>query len=103
MKRRNNEVLVPQPVSFAFLAISMALTNMSTHAAPLQMPVSVSSGSTKSLSVQLDVESATHTLFGPSPTAQNGPSENPAVTARSVKLTHSKPAATSPSVHHLLA
>lgn len=103
MKRRNNEVLVPQPVSFAFLAISMALTNMSTHAAPLQMPVSASSGSTKSLSVQLDVESATHTLFGPSPTAQNGPSENPAVTTRSVKLTHSKPATTSPSAHHLLA
>lgn len=101
MKRRNNEVLVPQPVSFALLAMMMALTNVSTYAAPLQMPASASSGSTKSLSIQLEIQSDTYTLPGPSPTAKNGPAENPAVTARSVKLTHSKPAA-SPSPQPLL-
>ncbi|MGZ0019069.1 hypothetical protein [Nitrosomonas sp. wSCUT-2] len=46
------------------------------HAASLQMPVSASSGATKSLSVQLDVDFGTYTLSGPSPTALNGPSEN---------------------------
>ncbi|MBP6057035.1 MAG: multicopper oxidase domain-containing protein [Nitrosomonas sp.] len=102
MKKNNHRLHIIQFIYFAILVAMIALTNVPTHAAPLQMPVSASSGSTKALSVHLDVQSATYTLLGPSPTAQSGPSENPAVTARGVKLTHSKPAATSPSAEHLL-
>ena len=102
MKKNSNRLHVVQFIYFVILVVTIALTNVSTHAAPLQMPVSASSGSTKALSVHLNVQSATYTLLGPSPTAQNSASENPAVTARGVKLTHSKPAATSQSADHLL-
>ena len=103
MKKRNNKLSVEQLMYFVFLGIAAAtFTSMSTHAAQLQMPESASSGSTQSLSVHLEVQSSTYTLPGPSPTAQNGPSENPVVKARGVKLTHSKPAATPDSANRLL-
>lgn len=101
MKESNNPLYVVQLIYFVFLVGAIAYTSVSIHAAPLQMPASASSGSTKSLSVQLDVESAKYTLLGPSPTAKNGPSENPVVSVRGAKLTHSKPAA-SQSANHLL-
>ncbi|MDO8895310.1 multicopper oxidase family protein [Nitrosomonas sp.] len=101
MKKNTYQLFTIQLIFFVFLVMTIALTHALVHAASLQMPVSVSSGSTKSLSVQLDVESAIYTLLGPSPTAKNGPSENPVVSVRAAKLTHSKPAA-SQSANHLL-
>ena len=101
MKKNTYQLFTIQLIFFVFLVMTIALTHALVHAASLQMPVSASSGSTKSLSVQLDVESAKYTLPGPSPTAKNGPSENPVVSVRGAKLTHSKPAA-SQSANHLL-
>ena len=103
MKKNRNKLPVEQFMCFVFLGIAaVTFTSMSTHAAQLQMPESASSGSTKSLSVHLEVQSATYMLPGPSPTAQNGPSENPAEKARGVKLTHSKPAAIPAPANSLL-
>ena len=101
MKKNSQRAYVMQILFFVFLVTvtSMAITPI--HGASLQMPVSASSGATKSLSVHLDVDFGTYTLSGPSPTASNGPNENPVVKARGVKLTHSKPAA-SPSAQSLL-
>ena len=102
MKKNRNKLSAEQFICFVSVGMIIASASVPARTAPLQMPASASSGSTKSLNVHLNVQSATSTLLGPSPTAQNSASENPAVTARGVKLTHSKPAATSQSADHLL-
>lgn len=101
MKKSSPLLFVMQILFIVSLVTTITLASAQIHAASLQMPVSASSGATKSLSVHLDVDSGTYTLSGPSPTASNGPSENPVVKARGVKLTHSKPAASS-SANQLL-
>lgn len=76
MKKNSQQTSVMQILFFVFLVTATALMTTPIHAASLLMPVSASSGATKSLSVHLDVDSGTYTLSGPSPTALNGPSEN---------------------------
>ena len=88
MRKSNQRTSVMQILFFVFLVTATAMMTTPIHAASLQMPVSASSGATKSLGVQLEVDSSTYTLSGPSPTASNSPSQNPVVKARGIKLTH---------------
>lgn len=103
MRTRSEKLSIEQFISAAFLGITAASASIPVHAGPLQMPLSVSSASSKALSVHLEIQSADYTLPGPSPAARNGPGENPVVNARGVKLTHSRPALAQQPAQPLLA
>lgn len=96
-------LFIKTKICLVFMGILIVPAHLWADSSPLQMPASVSSGPTKSLSVQLEVQSDNYTLTGPSPTAQqNDPAQNPIVKARGIKLTHSKPASAEPPANDLL-
>ncbi len=94
MKRINKKLLSNELICLVFLGMTVTPISASVNEvelSELQMPVSVSSGNTKSLQVTLDVKSDNYTLPGISPTPQSGPDKDPVVKARGVKLTNSTP------------
>lgn len=106
MNRKSSKLAKTNLVLWIFLGLGVSLTHATTQpgsSSELTMPVSVSSDSTKSLSVTLDVKSDTYTMPGISPTPEGGPIKDPVVKARGVGLISHNPDATTPVANNLLA
>jgi FtsP/CotA-like multicopper oxidase with cupredoxin domain len=105
MRRKRNKLSYEKFICVAFLGMTIVPAGVSANMSELselRMPVSISSGATKSLQAELEVKSGRYTLPGISPTPQIGSERNPVVNARGVKLTRSEPVSSIPITNDLL-